>query len=84
MPLFFFDFTAGRDAEPVQDDQGFHAADGAKARCLALTTLADMARELVNDEHASKLSVSVREQGGPPFFEATLSLVGQWLPEVDA
>jgi hypothetical protein len=79
MPRYFFDII---DGGLVMDDEGIELPDAHAARTEALNVLPDIAKNLLHAKDERGVSVTVRDEGGKPIFEATLTIEARWLMDL--
>jgi hypothetical protein len=78
MPRYFFDIDDGERF--TRDDQGLDCAGPEAMREAAIGVLPNIARDELPDGDRHDFTVKVRDEGGRYLFQATLSLVAEWLP----
>lgn len=78
MPRYFFDVI---DGGLTVDDEGIGLPNMQAARAEALHALPDLAKNLLQTEDEREVSITVRDEGGRPIFEATLTIRARWLDE---
>jgi hypothetical protein len=77
VPHFFFDIDDGEHV--TRDDVGLHYPDAEMAKDQAVSTLPDVARDVMPDGAKRDFIVTMRNDGGTPIFRASLSLRTEWL-----
>ncbi len=77
MPRYFIDTDDGNDL--LIDGEGQVLLSEASARSFALDALPDMARDKMPDGDRHTFTVGVRDGTGALFYQATLTLKGEWV-----
>jgi hypothetical protein len=79
VPRFYFDIHDGERFTP--DDEGLVLPDAQAARDRAVSTLPDIARDVMPDGAKRDFVVTMRDESGTAIFRASLSLQTEWLTE---
>lgn len=79
MPRYFFDII---DGGFTIDDEGIELPDAQAARAEAIRSLPDIVKNLLHAKDEHEVSVTVRDEGGKPIFEATLTIEARWLMDL--
>lgn len=79
MPHYYFDTQDGERF--TSDDVGLECASREALRDAAISALPDMARDSLPNGDRQDFIVKVRDDGGRYVFQATLSLIAEWLDE---
>jgi hypothetical protein len=77
VPRYFFDINDGERSS--RGDVALEFPDAKAARDNAVTTLPDIARDVMPDGSKRDFIVTVRDENGRPVFRASLSLRTEWL-----
>jgi hypothetical protein len=77
VPHFFFDINDGEHV--TFDDVGLDFSDAARAKDNAVSTLPDVARDVMPDGAKRDFIVTMRDGSGTSIFRASLSLRTEWL-----
>lgn len=76
MPRYYFDYSC--DNVVMFDEDGLELSSPSAARLEALDALPDLLRELLPDQPAKELSISVRDESGQFIFTTSLFLSMRW------
>jgi hypothetical protein len=79
MPRFYFDIDDGEGIVP--DDKGIICRSRENLQKLATNLLPEIARDALPNKTTNTLTVKVRDKSGRYVFQATLSLVTEWIDE---
>ncbi len=79
MERFYFDIHDGERFTP--DEDGSVCESRKAMRDIAIKTLPDMARDELPDGNQRAFTVKVRDESGRYVFQATLSLMAEWLDQ---
>jgi hypothetical protein len=71
--------VSGISKQVTRDDVGLDFPDAKAARDTAVTTLPDVARDVMPDGAKRDFIVTMRDESGTPVFRASLSLRTEWL-----